>query len=269
MAKPREQEKQSNLVYLQFSEPIPGCLAVTAETNKVVCYAFGRIQEKYENDHFKSKTDFTYWDMNDWYKEMFGFSYHSMWSGFNLPVKEAMLPFIQGEISLGAHHEQQLIEAVKRYQPKYVIGYAIDDYDCYRHELKHAMFYLSETYRKSVTKLLEKYRLKFPDNYEELENYLRGMKYSDTVLVDEMHAYISERPWSTKFKLGNNEMHRYRKAFQRGIAQLNLVIAEEKMDVTGNRRLRQRVNKVAVEGIRNKYNQGLDHPSNKKEDNDE
>jgi hypothetical protein len=36
-----------------------------------------------------------------------------------------------------------------------------------------------------------------------------------------------------------------------------VALTEERLDVTGNMRLRQKVNRVAVEGIRNKFEKGL------------
>jgi hypothetical protein len=253
--------KQSWQIYLKFDEPVPGCLAVTAESSKVLCYALGRAQERFENEAFKGKNDFTYWDMNDWYKDRFGFNYHDVWSGFNIPVVEAFRPFINEEVVKGNDHEQQLIEAVKKYQPKYIIAYEQGDFKTYKHMLRHAMWHLSSQYRNSCTRLLSRYKAKFPENIEKLEIYLRGMLYTDTVLLDEMQAHIQERPWSTGFKLGNAEMHKYRKAYLRGVNQLNRQLVEETTDVTGTIRLRRKIAKVVVEGMRNKFKKGHGVPN--------
>lgn len=255
MRQSKTDNKQSWQICLKYSIPIPGCLAITAENTKVLCYAMGRIQERFENVEFNGK-NFDYWEMNNWYKERFGFNYHDMWNGFGIPVREAMTPFLTGELKEGYAHEKRLVELVKANQPKYIFGYGQDDFKVYKHELRHAMWYLSPTYRGSCMRILKKYQLKHPDNYAQMEEFLRSMKYPEERWWDEMQAHIQEQPWSTQFKLGNLEMHKYRKAFLRGIDQLNATQTEEMLDVTGTIRLKRKIEKVTVEGLRNKFQKG-------------
>lgn len=239
-------------VVIKTSEPFPGCLLLHMEDAKAVFSALARIQEKWENPAYKDRTDFTIYDIDDDYESKCGIKARDLWQTFNFP-SEAIKPFLTGEMCEGHEIEATALKRIQKFQPKYVIAIETGDYVGYKHVVRQAMWHLSPTYRKSCSRFLKEFREKFPEKMRELDDYVTALKIPDDVRECELQVLIQEKPWCTRLKLTNLEMHRYRKAFQRGIRQLNQQLMEDTMDLKGILRLRRRIKAVAIKGTRAKF----------------
>lgn len=72
---------------------------------------------------------------------------------------------------------------------KYVIAYIRGDLQVKKHELCHALFYLSEKYKKVWIK---KWNLLNPNIKQKIEKKLKYMGYSDSFIIDEFQAYTQD-----------------------------------------------------------------------------
>ncbi len=113
----------------------------------------------------------------------------SDWSGYNFPGS-ALDPFIKGLFNPLTVEESVIVDTLRyRTDNFYVIAtYGDNDpADALEHEIRHAMFGISEKYRNSVLKQLEKYQKELIP----LRKCLSSWGYADDVLNDECHAYMS------------------------------------------------------------------------------
>lgn len=114
-----------------------------------------------------------------------GNSYEPAWGGYNFP-DYVLKPFTQGLFDPLTEKEQDIIEALRYRTDKfYVIGIAKDYKEALDHEECHALYYLSDSYRKEVNKILSKV------DTIGLCKMLKKWGYHNDVLLDECHAYIS------------------------------------------------------------------------------
>lgn len=169
-----------------------------------LCSSFFRISEYYESsiEELRGKY-FSLEKAMDLYAQSYkNFSYSMDWSGFNIPgavLESWFLLFSDKEGGFTLEKERNLclsvFEELSKF-PKmetsssyYVIGTYLD---CPRlesvilHEIAHAFFSLVPEYRKKATSLVSNSKAR-----EYLEPVLKSWGYSDRVIVDELHAYLT------------------------------------------------------------------------------
>ena len=145
---------------------------------------FLRFAESYESPVFRGR-GFTLEEFQDWYaSEHAGvFTYYEDWVGFNFPshVIDDFTPNKFGAFSRKEHWVlDQLKDAEGNY---YVIASAVGN-PAIEQELVHAMFHINQDYARAVEGVVAEYK------FEAFRNTLVKMGYSETVLVDEINAYL-------------------------------------------------------------------------------
>lgn len=240
-------------VTIKYFEPIPGCIAVILPEERNLFYALGRIQEKWENPYFKDKVGFTYKDVTEYYIQKVGKPAFSIYKSYNLPI-EAFTPFLKGEMGKNNDAEERVLKRIREQNPKYVIGFLRKDYEEYRHVLRHAIYHLSSKYRRSMNRILSRWKEKEPKKFEEIETFLRLLKYDDTVIEDEMQVQMQEAPWPRRLKLSNAFLTKFHTAYVRAVKQLQDETVLETTDWSGEVRIRRKVEKFAIEGIKASFN---------------
>jgi hypothetical protein len=164
---------------------------ITASSNEELATAFLRLQEHYEspNDKFRGQI-FTLGQYKKWYSTQKGaFTYYSDWRGFNIPSK-TLIPFLEGLFDPLTALEESLIDLF-RYssvdQNFYIIG-ANDD-ETLNHELNHALYAYSPTYKTSIDELFDSQleHIKYAMQHLLQKGYCRYMLY------DELQSYILDQ----------------------------------------------------------------------------
>lgn len=110
------------------------------------------------------------------------------WDGYNFP-SSVLDPFIKGLFDPLTKNEQALVEMFRyRTDEFYVIATYGDQeaVNTLEHEIRHAMYGLSEGYRNEVNKALNEFRVQL----EPLKKCLSHWGYHTDVLDDECHAYM-------------------------------------------------------------------------------
>jgi len=109
-------------------------------------------------------------------------------------------PFIKGLFEPLTSYEADMVEALRYRTDKfYVIGtYGDDDPgDALEHEIRHAMYYISQGYQEEVDLLLGEYS----ECLENFKHYLIHLGYAEAVLWDECQAYVGpDYDWIFKDK---------------------------------------------------------------------
>lgn len=155
-----------------------------------------------------------------------GNNYEADWSGYNFP-SYVLKPFVDGLFDPLTSEEQDIVETLKYNQGKfYVIGtYGDEDPgDTLEHEIRHAMYYCNESYRKQVDKTLKKYSKQLVN----LKKCLLEWGYAETVLDDECHAYMgSDYDWF--FNTKNEYVEKYKiKVDKKLSTELNRIAKKHK-----------------------------------------
>jgi hypothetical protein len=169
-----------------------------------------RFQEYYESPKFRLKT-FTLREYLKWYRGRFDEDYFEEVDGFNMP-SWVLRPFYQRKFDPLNRHEKRLLKEFRRKRGRfYIIGTTSDNKgDVLKHELAHALFYVSPSYKKEVIRALGLCNL--TDVYRALKRY----GYHEDLWTDEAHAYILD---------GKEVLVSY------GVPQLQLRDAREKLEL--------------------------------------
>lgn len=179
---------------MKMVEYAPSIWIVSDEKKETIANAFIRFQEYYENPVFKGKKGFTVQDIETWWASKDPTeSYYSYWSGFNIPgwvmldiVKSSTYyPLSTLELDLIALFEDiPSLELGKGV----ILGIGDDTDDVFDHELAHAMF-ATDMYYKSQ-QIRNVYELP-QDVYDSLFKDLLELGYHQSVVIDEIQAYLS------------------------------------------------------------------------------
>lgn len=152
---------------------------------------FMRIQEFYEspfpNIRGKAFTVFDYMDTEA--RNNGQFDYFTKWGGFNFPG-EVLKKFLKTQKVLYYKNEALKFVYIKCLvnwnEPFYVIGtYSSKDLD---HELAHAFYYLSKSYRQEMNSIIDSIPAK---HSQKICKWLQDMGYTNEVFKDEIQAYLS------------------------------------------------------------------------------
>ncbi|NHJ49445.1 MAG: ABC transporter ATP-binding protein [Asgard group archaeon] len=151
-----------------------------------LCSTFLRFQEYYESPKFKG-TVFTLDEYIKWYSlpEIRGaFTYYTDWSGMNIP-SYCLEPFFNGLFDPLTTREQQILDVFDGKTGKYyIIGTHGKMKRSLKHEIAHALFYISDEYQLESTALLKDVKC------NSFRSYLLRIGYDKDVMIDEIQAYL-------------------------------------------------------------------------------
>lgn len=147
---------------------------------------FLRFQEHYESPEWKGKI-FTIGQFKAWYSRKYGAeTYRKDWSGYNIP-SYVLEPFIKGLFDPLTKKEQEIVNLFRHRDDKFYIIGSQDNKDTLEHEICHGLWYTNDKYRAECEAVLK-------HGGKDLENVRKkvaSMMYHPSVIVDEIHAYMS------------------------------------------------------------------------------
>jgi len=216
----------------KIEEVRPNVFAVIVKDHYHRAMLFCRVQEFYEspNPQFRGK-NFSIWDYIEWYSREHRdvFTYTFDWGGFNIPLKTAwdcyeklreyespydeVMDKIVGTIEMVMFNKKNT-----RNWNGYIIGADSTDSDTFEHEICHGLYATNKEYKLLVDEVTETISTK---DYLTFKNNLIKMGYTDSVIDDEIQAYLSTNYEYTKFSKGVSkkvckQLHKqYKAIFQR------------------------------------------------------
>ena len=175
----------------------PKIFAVVIEDSYDRAMTFLRIQEFYEcpNPAFRGNKDFSFTDYMKWYSKEYGkgFTYGVDWSGFNVPLQIAYACYDTLRDRYTDYDDvmeaivHQIYELNGDDADGYIIGAENTEGDTFQHEVCHGLYYTDSEYKSivdGVTNLI-------PTNYYDIfKTNLLNMGYTDSVINDEIQAYL-------------------------------------------------------------------------------
>lgn len=196
-------ENYYNLVDYELREIIAGVYAVKIKDPYERAMLFLRSQEFYESSipDIRNKHVNIFESMNMYRKKMKKgyFSYPEDWVGFNIPgnivekCTEHVLKPSNAHLSTPYDFIMRgIINQIRKEiggKKFYLIGVNRFRSKLMDHELAHGLYYIDSSYRKSCLKLIEEIIPK--KSYESLKKALVKMGYTDSVIDDEIQAYLS------------------------------------------------------------------------------
>lgn len=182
-----------------ISEIAPRIYSIQFQNSFDLAMTFLRYQECYESPSpdFRNKS-FNLIDYQRWYAANIGkgeFTYVKDWSGFNIPSKIIDMNMAPGFIKDWNSFDSEMklidktIKTVTGGKSYYLIGSCNADHDTLRHEIAHGLFFANSDYKMYANDLI--------DNHTPLDvqtamfDVLKKMGYDDSVLRDELQAYMS------------------------------------------------------------------------------
>ena len=192
-----------NLVEYELREIVSGVYAVKIQDPYERAMLFLRSQEFYEspipeirNKHiniFESMNMYRKWMKKDY------FSYTEDWIGFNIPgnivekcTKHVLKP---SNAHMSTPYDFIMRDIIKQIRKEigckkfYLIGVNRFKSNLMDHELAHGLYYIDSNYRKACLELIEESIPK--KSYESLKKTLIKMGYTESVIDDEIQAYLS------------------------------------------------------------------------------
>lgn len=168
---------------------------------------FCRAQEYYEspNKKFRGK-DFSIWDYMKWYNNQYGrgFSYGADWSGFNIPFDIVWNCYQSNDME--TPYDEIMWDILGEIDNKmdinkkaYIIGVDSLDSETFNHEIAHGLYYTNKQYKELMDEVTLTISTK---NYQTFRNNLIEMGYTDSVINDEIQAYLSTNWKNRKFMNG-------------------------------------------------------------------
>lgn len=189
--------------------------AVAIEDDYLRGMVFLRCQEFYESssDEFQGKK-FTWNRYMDWYKSegpgagKEEFTYGADWSGFNLPSD--MIEKCMSDIDDWNEYDhcmESIIKAIRNQEKSnfYLLGIEKLDVnsDVLDHEMAHGFWYTDPEYKSSMLSLIKS---SDPSAIKKLADIIINYGYNESVLNDEIQAYLSTGLASKMMGLGLEEI---------------------------------------------------------------
>lgn len=207
----------SDLDGLAFKKMSDNLFLVTSDTQEKLAKLFVRPNSYLDCREFKGKI-FTLSEFSDWYiKEKGAFTYYHDYKGFNIPDSVIDM-FLNGSFDPLSEEEKWLMDNLRSVAPKkpyYVIGYVHvhGEEETRHHELAHALYYLSDTYRNEVNDVIEKFWKEIsPKTLSAIQGFLKNLQYDKSIWNDEMNAYlIADKDYLIEKKAWSDEFDKYRK----------------------------------------------------------
>lgn len=192
-----------------IKEVKPKIFAVIIEDSYDRAMTFLRIQEYYEcpNPKFRGNKDFSFTEYMKWYSTEYGrgFTYGVDWNGFNVPLEIAYQCYDTltdrytdyDDVMESIIH--QIYEMNDDRCDGYIIGAESIEDDTFQHEVCHGLYYTDSNYKTiadAVTTLIPE------ENYNIFEKNLLEMGYTESVIKDEIQAYLQYGWESNSFGKG-------------------------------------------------------------------
>ena len=172
------------------------------DTQYDLCSTMIRIQEYYESDSNKFRGNiFDLDSYMDYYAKKHGnFTYFSDWNGFNIPcdvydkwcdlMDEHDFEWRNKELEFADSIDMKTLDMDKWYLIACHKGTGnAPQFNTFKHEVSHAMFYLDETYRNASIDILE-HEIDISIR-REMKIFLAERGYGHNVFTDESIAYIA------------------------------------------------------------------------------
>jgi hypothetical protein len=173
--------------------------AVEVTDDYKLAMLFLRVQEFYESPNPKFRgVHFSIWDFHEWYSKERGgsFTYTSDWAGFNIPydvLRECYLNVIAIETPYDVVMQEILamIAYRKSEGPAYIIGVPDINGDTFLHEVCHGLYHVNEEYKQVADSITGELMAISPNSYHTFKRNLLNMGYTDSVIDDEIQAYLT------------------------------------------------------------------------------
>ena len=186
----------------KIKEVKPNIFAVIVKDNYDRAMLFCRGQEYYEspNKKFRGKY-FSIWDYIEWYSREHGdvFTYTFDWGGFNIPFD--VIDKCYSSCEMETPYDDVMYEIVCEIERKkddkkkaYIIGADSLESDTFEHETCHGLYYTNKEYKALVDEITIAIPIK---DYLTFRNNLKNMGYTDSVMNDEIQAYLTTN-WDYK-----------------------------------------------------------------------
>jgi len=173
--------------------------AVIIKDEYELAMTFCRVQEFYESPNIEFRGQhFDIWKFIDWYSRQRNgsFTYPTDWAGFNIPfdvleecttgLKEIQSPYDKTLITICSQ-----LKKMKKEGPAYVIGVPDTESPTFTHEVSHGLYYTNEEYREAANKIIEEIKTINKNTYTTFKRNLMKMGYTEDVIDDEIHAYLT------------------------------------------------------------------------------
>jgi hypothetical protein len=177
----------------------PKIFLVGIENSYDLAMTFCRVQEFYESPYKEIRgKNFTITELQRIYsmrREDGCFTYPIDWAGFNVP-SSVIDNLYQSDLRIKDINEYDdtfqdiIVEIENRLNPDekyYVIGSDPLSKTTIDHEVAHAFYYLYPSYKRDVTRVIDKIPIKILNKFN---NALYELGYSSKVLKDEIQAYL-------------------------------------------------------------------------------
>lgn len=203
-----------------IEEVRPNVFAVIVKDSYHRAMLFCRVQEYYEspNSKFRGK-NFNIWDYIEWYSREHRdvFTYTFDWGGFNIPLEVAWecyegrkgvrtmsdrykSPYDNVMSNIISDIQIRMFEKNKqRNLNAYIIGADSTESDTFEHEVCHGLYSTNIEYKELVDEITLTIKT---EDYVKFKNNLLDMGYTDSVIEDEIQAYLSTNYEYTKFSKG-------------------------------------------------------------------
>jgi hypothetical protein len=177
----------------EFDERI---LHINFTTQHELCATMLRMQEFYESPYTNINGKFfTLKEYKTTCRDDTGiFDYYTAWSGFNIPGY-IVIDFYRKFYPHYYKRELKIYAAIQNFIENYSDNFYIiatfggaDDTSTRDHELAHAMYYLESEYRDNCNDILKQMSL---DDLVHVSEKILSMGYNESVLFDEIQAYLS------------------------------------------------------------------------------
>jgi hypothetical protein len=183
---------------LRYTRPQKNIIHVHADSQFELTRTFVRLQEFYESPYDAVRGQVG-WDLDFLAKQYVAdgkpFDYFSKWNGMNVPGHVVWNFFANfSDLSADECKLSALLYRATRYGSNphnfYLIGTWKDE--DITHEIAHALFYLDATYAAKMLDLVQGLQItQHSSVYTPLKVWLLTRGYSETVLNDEMQAYLA------------------------------------------------------------------------------
>lgn len=180
----------------EFKEIRPKIYLLSFDNGYDLAMHFLRFQEYYESPNPKfRKHVFSLIEYMEWYSKSFGngsFTYMSDWGGFNIPGWVLHDVFKKGVPDWNKYDAfmKKLFDQIRKKYGKdfYLIGIKKGEEDTFKHELAHALWTVEPKYKELVQ---ENIKSMPKDVYKFIRKYLLDNMYDESVVDDEVQAYLS------------------------------------------------------------------------------
>jgi len=153
-----------------------------------MCNLLLRFSEFYESASPKFKgNQFSRKTYLKWFNATYQRNYYDAWSGFNIPGD------VFFKIKRLDKDERWLVNYLKtlKMDRLYVVAY-VKNSVAKKHEFCHALYYLYDSYRERVNKIISEYE----SDLVGFKTSLQFFGYDPSVLIDEINAYFTCHEWT-------------------------------------------------------------------------